>query len=467
MKRYADLEKEQGIVDKLMPADYEHAVHLLAEDFELVWKEVQGWRPDMFERYMLKQIRLMEQLHEVVEQGLKILLKIRGDFVDRPKQKDGDKHHDLSLLFHKVPELDQGILRRQFDIYVSLYDHIGDVSLDDYLSKWGQGGLYIRNRLAAVEAVGQSAEAFAQNHEEMHPWVMAELAQAVVSILEAKAYADHGLRTIDCRLDVAVQTAVHDAYETVINMRPADGGNSAITAMPSFVKDRGGWINAAVYLIRSSEIADGDEYLQAWLTSAKKRLQADSADAPQSLDMRLFLARAARESVRWDATRGAFLTKGSKYEAYTVFDGDVPYVLRWQQGGRSGCIRLDRDGVPDWRRPPERGAQITLSLNGKDVREFADSVNWEDATDFVLLRDGEERMVFLALVVSMSGASWGTTNMDVLDLKEVRVRLLICHQGDGYSVLSMQSGEHGTLPRFWTGYRLVTTEGAVTRSSGA
>ena len=36
MSRYTDLEKEQGIVDKLMPADYEHAVHLLLEDFKLV-----------------------------------------------------------------------------------------------------------------------------------------------------------------------------------------------------------------------------------------------------------------------------------------------------------------------------------------------------------------------------------------------------------------------------------------------
>ena len=51
--------------------------------------------------------------------------------------------------------LDQGIVRRQFDIYASFYDHIGDMSLEDYLSKWGQGDMYINNRLAAVEAVGQ------------------------------------------------------------------------------------------------------------------------------------------------------------------------------------------------------------------------------------------------------------------------------------------------------------------------
>ena len=85
MNRYADLEKEQGIEDKLMPADYKHAVHLLGEDFALTWEEVQAWRPDMLERRMLKQLRLMEQLHEVVEQGLKLLLMIRGSFIDKPK----------------------------------------------------------------------------------------------------------------------------------------------------------------------------------------------------------------------------------------------------------------------------------------------------------------------------------------------------------------------------------------------
>ena len=448
MNRYANLEKEQGIEDKLMPADYQHAVHLLAEDFDLVQEEVQGWRPDMVERYMLKQIRLMEQLHEVVEQGLKILLKIRGNFVDKPKRDGGDRHHDLSPLFRKVPKLDQGILRRQFDIYVSLYDHIDDMSLDDYLAKWGQGKLYIRNRLAAVEAVGQSAEAFALSHKEMHPWVMAELAQALVSILEAKAYTDHGFYTIDRRLDMAVGRTIQHAYETVIHMDPPDGGRSAIQAMSSFVKDQGGWINTAVYLIRSSEITDGDEYLQAWLPLAKERLQAD-----QSLDMRLFLERAMRENVRWDPTRTAFFTDGSKYEAYMVVDGDVPYVLRWQQGDRGGCIPLDRDEVPDWRSAPKRGAQMNLSINGEDVREFADSVIREDVTEFVLLRDGEERMAFLALVLSMSGASWGPTDAEVLGLEKVHAHLLVCHQGDGYGVLSVQSGEIGTLPHSWTEYR--------------
>ena len=337
MSRYADLEKEQGIVDKLMPADYEHAVHLLLEDFKLIREEVQAWRLDMFERYMLKQIRLMEQLHEVVEQGLKILLKNRGNFVDKSKRDGGDKHHDLSPLFRKVPELDQGILKRQFDIYVSLYDSIGDVSLDDYLSKWGQGKLYIRNRLAAVEAVGQSAEAFAQSHEEMHPRVMAELAQALVSILRAKAYTDHGALTMDRRLDMAIQHAFDHAYEAVLHMHPLDGGKSAIEAMRSFVKARGGRINAAAHLIRSSEIADGDEFLQAWLTSAKARLQAD-----RSLDMRLFVERAERENICWDAMRETFFTDGPKCEAYTVFDGDVPYVLRWQQGDRRGRIPRQR-----------------------------------------------------------------------------------------------------------------------------
>ena len=454
MSRYASLEKEQGIEDKLMPADYQCAVHLLAEDFELIWEEVQGWRPDMVERYMLKQIRLMEQLHEVVEQGLKILLKIRGDFVDKSKRDGGDRHHDLSPLFRKVPKLDQGILRRHFDIYVSLYDHIGDVSLDDYLSKWGQGKLYIRNRLAAVEAVGQSAEALAQSHEEMHPWIMAELAQALVSILEAKAYTDHGFHTIDRRLDMAVQRTIQHAYETVIHMDAPDGGKSAIQAMSSFVKARGGRTNTAAYLIRSSEVTDDDEYLQAWLTSAKERLQAHTADAPQSLDMRLFVERAVRENVRWDATREAFFTDGPKYEAYTVFDGDVPYVLRWQQGGRGGCIPLDRDEVPDWRSAPKRGAQMTLSVNEEDVREFADSVKWEDATEFVLLRDGEERMAFWALVLSMPAASRRTTKVEVLSPEKVHVDLLICHQGDGYGDLSTQSGEVGTLPHFWTAYRL-------------
>ena len=447
MSRYADLEKEQRIVDKLMPADYEHAVHLLLEDFKLVREEVQAWRPDMFERYMLKQIRLMEQLHEVVEQGLKILLKIRGNFVDKSKRDGGDKHHDLSPLFRKVPKLDQGILRRQFDIYVSLYDSIGDVSLDDYLSKWGQGKLYIRNRLVAVEAVGQSAEAFAQSHEEMHPWAMAELAQALVSILRAKAYTDHGALTMDRRLDMAIQLAFWPRPQSGITYA-SRWRQVSNQAMRSFVKARGGRINAAAYLVHSSEITDGDEFLQAWLTSAKARLQADP-----SLDMRLFVERAERENICWDAARETFFTDGPKYEAYTVFDGDVPYVLRWQQGDRGGCIPLDRDEVPDWRSAPKRGAQMTLSINGQDVREFADSVIREDVTEFVLLRDGEERIAFLALVLSMSGASWGPTDAEVLGLERVHVHLLVCHQGDGYGVLSVQSGEIGPLPHSWTEYR--------------
>ena len=96
---------------------------------------------------------------------------------------------------------------------------------------------------------------------------------------------------------------------------------------------------------------------------------------------------------------------------------------------------------------------MTLSINGEDVREFVDSVIREDATEFVLLRDGEERMAFLALVLSISGASWGPTDVEVLGFEKVHVHLLVCHQGDGYGVLSVQSGEIGTLPHSWTEYR--------------
>ena len=449
MTHYVDLEKKHGIKDKLIPDDYEVAVRWLTEYFMPVWEEVQAWRPAMDEGYMLKQRRLMEQLHQVVEQGLKILLKIRGDFIDKSKRDGGDKHHDLLPLFQKVSMLDKGIVRRQFDIYASLYDHIGDMSLEDYLSKWGQGDMYINNRLAAVEAVGRSWGEFAGSYEEIHPWVMAELAQALVSILLAKAYTDHGAYTIDLRLEHAIEGAVKGAYETPIPKHAADGGDSAVEAvmeaMRSFVEDRGGWINTAAYLIRGGDLADGDEYLRAWLTAAKERLQTDTADAPQSLDMRLFLERAVRENVRWDATGEAFFTNGPKYEAYRVFDGDAPYVLRWQQGDRRGCIPLDRDNVPDWRTLPERGARITLALDREDKREFADSVNGGEATRFVLLRDGEERMTFLALLVPFR--SWGTAPNE-----KVRVRLCVCHEGDDYGVLSMPSREHGTLPRYWIGH---------------
>ena len=458
MTHYVDLEKKHDIKDKLIPDDYEIAVRWLDEYFMPVWEEVQAWRPAMDERYMLKQRRWMEQLHQVVEQGLKILLKIRGDFIDKRPNKHGcgDKHHDLLPLFQKVPMLDQGIVRRQFDIYASFYDHIGDMSLEDYLSKWGQGDMYINNRLAAVEAVGQSWGEVAGSHEEMHPWVMAELAQALVSILCAKAYTDHGAYTIDLRLEHAIEGAIKGAYETPIPKHPADGGDSAVEAamdaMWSFVEDRGGWINTAAYLIRGGDVPDGDEYLRAWLTAAKERLQADTADAPQSLDMRLFLERAVRENVRWDATGEAFFTDGPKHEAYRAFDGDdpyvlrsPPYVLRWQQGDRRGCIPLDRDNVPDWRTLPERGARITLALDREGMRELADSVNGGEATRFVLLRDGEERMTFLALLVPFR---WGTAPNE-----KVRVRLCVCHEGDDYGVLSMPSREHGTLPWSWIGYR--------------
>ena len=284
----------------------------------------------------------------------------------------------------------------------------------------------------------------------MHPWVMAELAQALVSILRNKAYKDHGLRTIDRRLDMNIRrTIIQHSYEAVIRMNPPDGGESAIRAMSSFARDRGGWIDAAAYLVRNKEVVEGDEHLRAWLASAKERLQAD-----QSLDMRLFLERAVRENVRWDLKRHVFFTEGPKYEAYTVFDDDVPYVLRWQQGDRCGCMPLDRNQVPDWRSPPKRGSQMHLFLRGRDAREFAELVNWKDTIDFVLQRDGEDRMAFSALLASVSGASWATTNMEVLDLEEVHVCLIVCHQGDGYDVLSMESGEVGTLPPFWTGYRL-------------
>lgn len=453
-KNYAQLEQEHGVEDKLAPEDYKHAVRLLDEDFKLTWEEIQRWQPDMFEHYMLKQLRLMEQMHEVVEQGLKILLKIRGQFIDRPPKKGGDKHHNLLQLYNKICDLDQGIVRRQFEIYVSLYDHIDDASVEQYLKKWGDERLYIRNRLAAVEAVGRSAENFAQQHEEMHPWVMAEVAHALVSILEAKAQFDHGFRTIYDRLDDAIQHIfLRDSYEVVIQAEPAEGGSSVNQMMQSLVREKGGWINTAVHLIRH-EIISGDPYLRAWLVAAKGKIQAAS-----TLDMRLFVARALREELRWDVRAQVFTTVGEKYEAYTVFDEDASYVLSWIQGDQSGRFPLRRGEVPDWRREPKHGAQISLYLeNNEDVRHFAETVERAESTDFVLTRSGERKMSFVALLITVSGGSWGPREeMDVLDLKEVTARLIVCNHGDGYGDVSMLGGEHGTLPYSWIEYRPVVT----------
>lgn len=187
---------------------------------------------------------LVDRLRSIVlGRGPAMQIKPLGD---RPPSQGGDRHHDLLQLYNKICDLDKGIVRRQFEIYVSLYDHIGDTSAEQYLKKWGNEGLYIRNRLAAVEAVGRSAESFAQQHEEMHPWVMAEVAHALVNILEAKAQFDHGLRTIYHRLDDAIKHIfLQDSYEAVIQAEPADGRSSVIQMMQSLVREKGGWINTA------------------------------------------------------------------------------------------------------------------------------------------------------------------------------------------------------------------------------
>lgn len=139
----------------------------------------------------------------------------------------------------------------------------------------------------------------------LHRELCAEIAYVLVSILDAKAYVDHGLRTVYHRLDAAIRRIfLQDAYMAVIQDGPAGGGSSMIQAMQSLVREKGGWINMAVHVMRC-EIGDDDSYLKAWLMSAKSKMQAAA-----SLDMRLFVARALREELYWDAKSHAFTTVG-------------------------------------------------------------------------------------------------------------------------------------------------------------
>lgn len=202
------------------------------------------------------------------------------------------------------------------------------------------------------------------------------------------------------------------------------------------------------------EISDEDPYLRAWLVAAKGKIQAVS-----TLDMRLFVARALREELRWDARAQVFTTVGKKYEAYTVFDEDAPYVISWMQENQSGQFPLRRGEIPDWRREPKHSAHIGLYLeNNEDVRHFAEALKWAEPADFVLTRAGERKMSFVALLMTVSGGSWGPRGeMDVLDLKEVTARLIVCNHGDGYGDVSMLGGEHGTLPYSWIEYRPVVS----------
>ena len=451
---YADLEKRHGLVDSIPRECYSHAVHLLREDFEAIWTEVQSWRPNMAERLMLKQTRLMEQIHEVVEQSIKILLKIRGDFVEQSMKRGGDLHHNLWPLFQKLPSLDRFIVEQQFNIYVSLYDQLGRPSLRAYLNDFGDKDTYLNNRLAPVDAVGKTTKQYVDQKRDMHPWIMCEVAKAFMGILEAKAYTDHGLHTIDQRLTFALQDIIlHQAYDAnVVEMSSPNGMKSAIETMELLVRDRSGWINMAVGLIRGNHIKQDDLMLYKWLESAKTLILSDTESRSMDLDMRLFVARAQREELRWSQQKRRFFTKGPKYEAYTVFPDAEPYTLRWQQKAMYGEVEI-RGRVPDWRKPTVLGERISIWL-GRNGRKLVSSLSRGESTDFTLMQAGVEKMKFTAMVLGVSYGGWTMGKERELDqLEGAGVGLVVCAPGDTYENMPRIKGDHGKLPNYWIEYR--------------
>ena len=74
-----------------------------------------------------------------IEQTMKCLLQMQGNYVDKRPREGGDRHHHIGKLFKKLTHHEKSVLRASFGVYRSLHDYIPKETADDFLDAIDEG----------------------------------------------------------------------------------------------------------------------------------------------------------------------------------------------------------------------------------------------------------------------------------------------------------------------------------------
>ncbi|MDE0142397.1 MAG: hypothetical protein OXI80_03630 [Caldilineaceae bacterium] len=141
-----------------------------------------------------------------IEQAMKCLLQMRGAYIHRPLKSGGHKHHHIGKLFQALACEEKDILRVSYGIYRSLHEYIPPETVDRFLDAIDSG--YPTWRYFLLEG---------EMPPTTHPGTMLEIWSALCNILKARAFTNHGLYSVEQRIEHNLNEALEEAWGVHIN----------------------------------------------------------------------------------------------------------------------------------------------------------------------------------------------------------------------------------------------------------
>ena len=120
-----------------------------------------------------------------IEQAMKCLLQMRSAY-----SNGHHRHHNIGKLFQDLAPKEQDVLRVSYAIYRSLHDYIPPETVDDFLNAIDAG--YPTWRYFLLEG---------KMPPTTHPGAMLEIWSALTDILKARVFTNHGLNSIEQRIN--------------------------------------------------------------------------------------------------------------------------------------------------------------------------------------------------------------------------------------------------------------------------
>ena len=296
MQSYSALEKRAGLTDVVPATDYRDRAHRMGAAFRELLKQ----RPRIVGHDLMPgfdEVRLWSTIvcgYSLLEQSLKLLVGVRttGYLSSDGKETARTDGHDLAKIYSRLSDLDRGLLEETFAEYASFLEfHPSFPSLKTYLDEIGKGQVAWRYFLLQNDLTGPR-----ELPSPLSPDVLLEIIRAILDILMAKGWADHGLHGVHHRLR-------HSLGEALAHHSPL--GDLTSADLNDWIRDGHGVVNAFARYLRAGALEDYSDAMRNWLDDSV-RIARNYARENNDTDLDRFLALAPTCCVAVERNRFSF-----------------------------------------------------------------------------------------------------------------------------------------------------------------
>ena len=341
---------------------------------------------------------LITGIYSLLEQSLKFLLNLEDETYDRNKMLND--RHGLYVVYQKLPDEYQDVLRQYFEEYVSLLGITGLKGLDQYLKEKGAKDRYGKWRYFLIE------RDLAQLDEgQTRPFstdLMLEIIHGVLDIARAKI-TEHeiGINSVSYRLERKLGSRLAP-YE-------ADDSNEAeITA---WLKNNPCIMNACSRWLRARQLEKLSPFMSTWVDKTMRAALEDNANLDVEYNMAIFKRRAGRSCFMWDGRR--FVTRNPLPDSVDDLTLQGEWSVGWSvdQMSWNGRMRRALTQVPT-----RLGQTIRIAIDGvfqdahgnpMDASHLQYGTSNETVGDLAIWFDGKKVVEMTAKPTSVLGAYWG------------------------------------------------------------